>query len=55
MERVKNWHIFDRPIPISLSDIASDIYNNNNNNFFKRGYSHHVKWFSGRSFITKRN
>ena len=26
MERLKNWHIFDRPIPISLSDIASDIW-----------------------------
>ena len=26
MERLKNWLIFDRPIPISLSDIASDIW-----------------------------
>ena len=26
MERLKNWHIFDRPIPFSLSDIASDIW-----------------------------
>ncbi|XP_015778402.1 PREDICTED: uncharacterized protein LOC107356291 [Acropora digitifera] len=26
MERIKNWHIFDRPIPISMSDIASDIW-----------------------------
>ena len=26
MERLKNWHFFDRPIPISLSDIASDIW-----------------------------
>ena len=26
MERLKNWHFFDRPIPISLSDISSDIW-----------------------------
>ena len=26
LERLKNWHIFDRPIPISLSDIASGIW-----------------------------
>ena len=26
MERLENWHFFDRPIPISLSDIASDIW-----------------------------
>ena len=26
MERLKNWHIFDSPIPFSLSDIASDIW-----------------------------
>ena len=26
MERLKNWHFFDRRIPISLSDIASDIW-----------------------------
>lgn len=26
MERLKNWHYFDRPIPISQSDIASDIW-----------------------------
>ena len=26
MERLKNWHIFDRPIPISMSDIASDAW-----------------------------
>ena len=26
MERLKNWHFFDRPIPISVSDIASDIW-----------------------------
>lgn len=24
MERLKNWHFFDRPIPKSMSDIASD-------------------------------
>ncbi|PFX26586.1 THAP domain-containing protein 11 [Stylophora pistillata] len=26
MERLKNWHFFDRPIPISMSDIASDTW-----------------------------
>ena len=26
MERLKNWYIFDCPIPISLSDIASNIW-----------------------------
>lgn len=26
MERLKNWHIFDRPVPISLADTASDIW-----------------------------
>ena len=26
MERLKNWHIFDRSMPISLADIASDIW-----------------------------
>ena len=25
MERIKNWHIFDHKIPISLAPIASDI------------------------------
>ena len=25
MERLRHWHFFDRPIPLSLSDIASDI------------------------------
>ena len=26
MERIKNWLIFDRPVPVSMSDIASDIW-----------------------------
>lgn len=26
MERLKNWHFFDRPVPITLSDIASDAW-----------------------------
>ena len=26
MERLKNWHFFDRPIPVSMSDIASDTW-----------------------------
>ena len=25
MERIKNWHIFDRKIPITLAPIASDM------------------------------
>ena len=25
MERLKNWHVFDHKIPISLAPIASDI------------------------------
>lgn len=25
MERIKNWHIFDRRIPITLAPISSDI------------------------------
>ena len=25
MERIKNWHIFDRKIPISMAPVASDI------------------------------
>ena len=26
MERIKNWHILDKPIPVSLAGIASDIF-----------------------------
>ncbi|XP_046864346.1 uncharacterized protein LOC124458361 [Xenia sp. Carnegie-2017] len=26
MERLKNWHIFDRSMPVSLANIASDIW-----------------------------
>lgn len=26
MERLKNWHFFDRPLPITMSDIASDAW-----------------------------
>ena len=25
MERIKNWHVFDRKIPITLAPIASDM------------------------------
>ena len=26
MERLKNWHFFDRPLPKTMSDIASDAW-----------------------------
>lgn len=26
MERLKNWHFFDRPIPITLHDVAPDVW-----------------------------
>lgn len=26
VERIKNWHILDRPFPVSLSGLASDIF-----------------------------
>ena len=26
MERVKNWHILDKPIPVSFAAVASDIF-----------------------------
>lgn len=26
MERLKNWHFFDRPVPITISTIASDVW-----------------------------
>ena len=26
MERLKNWHFFDRPVPITISTSASDVW-----------------------------
>ena len=33
MERLKNWHFFDRVIPISCANIASDTWISASNNF----------------------